>query len=129
MSRPDGLLYTATHEWVRFEGDLAVVGITAHAIEQLGDLAFVDLPVVGKRLAKGRAFGEIESTKAASELFAPLSGEVVEVHEDLAENLHRLSESPFDGGWLIKVRPSDPSERDRLLDRGAYEELLAQEEH
>ena len=129
MSRPDGLLYTSSHEWVRIDGDVATVGITDHAVEALGDLAYVDLPETGLQLEKGKTFGEIESTKAASELFAPLSGEVLEVNDELEENLHRITDAPFDAGWLIKIRVLNPQETESLLDDAGYDEIRQQQEH
>ncbi len=129
MSRPDGLLYTSSHEWVRVNGDVATVGITDHAVEALGDLAYVDLPETGIQLEKGNAFGEIESTKAASELFAPLSGEVIEVNDELEENLQRITDTPFEAGWLIKIRLSNPQDAESLLDDAGYDEILHQQEH
>ncbi len=129
MSRPKGLLYTSTHEWVRLEEDVATVGITDHAIDQLGDLAYVDLPETGLQLDKGSPFGEVESTKAASELFAPLSGEIIEVNDEIEENLHQLADTPFEAGWLIKIRLSTPSQTESLLDEAGYDETLRQQEH
>ena len=129
METPADLRYTRTHEWLRVDGEVATVGITSHAVEQLGDLAFVDLPDVGTALEQAQAFGEIESTKTVSELFAPVSGEVVEVHSDLAEELHLMSESPYNEGWLIKIRMSQPSEVEDLLSAQDYEAVIAQEEH
>ncbi|HVR73805.1 MAG TPA: glycine cleavage system protein GcvH [Planctomycetota bacterium] len=129
MARPEDIKYTASHEWVRVEGDTAVVGITDHAVEQLGDLAFVDLPKKGAQVEKGSPFGEIESTKSVSELFAPLSGEIVEVHDDLVENLLLITTSPFAEGWMVRIRMSEPSEVDTLLSAADYAAHLRTEEH
>ena len=129
MARPESLKYTPSHEWVRVEGDIAVVGITDHAVEQLGDLAFVDLPAKGEKVEKGVPFGEIESTKSVSELFSPLSGEIVDVHDDLVENLLLITTSPFGDGWMVRIRMSDPSELDTLLSAEGYAAHLRTEEH
>lgn len=129
MARPENLKYTSSHEWVRVEGDIAVVGITDHAVEQLGDLAFVDLPKKGDQAERGVPFGEIESTKSVSELFAPLSGEIVDVHDDLVENLLLITTSPFGEGWMVRIRMSDPSEVESLLSAEAYAAHLLTEEH
>jgi glycine cleavage system H protein len=120
MSRPAELKYTPTHEWVRVEGDTATVGLTDFAVEPLSDLAFIDLPKVGATAKKGTRFGEIESTKAVSDLVAPVSGEIVEVNADVLANLPIVSASPFAEGWMIRVRLSDPAELQGLLDAGAY---------
>jgi glycine cleavage system H protein len=128
MKRPVDLKYASSHEWVRLEGDVATVGITDFAVEQLGDLAFVDLPDTGAQVTRGDAFGEIESTKAASELFAPVSGEIIEVHSALAEELHHISDSPFDGGWMLRIRVSQPDELDNLMSAVDYEEHLREKE-
>lgn len=129
MARPGDLRYAETHEWVRIEGNEAVIGITDFAVEQLSDLAFVDLPRVGTVVQQKGRFGEIESTKAASELFSPVSGEVVAVHEGLADHLEQISESPFGEGWMIRVRLCDPSELDNLLSAAEYETHLQSQEH
>lgn len=129
MSRPQNLKYSRTHEWVRVEGDVAVIGITDYAVEQLSDLAFVDLPDAGSRAEKDVRFGEIESTKSVSDLVAPVSGEITEVNTETVENLQLISSSPFDQGWLIKVRLSNPEELKGLLSAGDYAEHLKHEEH
>ena len=129
MARPNDLKYTATHEWVRVEGDIATVGITDHAVEQLSDLAFVDLPEEGRDAKKGGRFGEIESTKAVSDLISPVSGKIVAVNTEVVENLQLISNSPFEEGWLIRVRMSDPSELDSLLSAQEYEASIQVEEH
>jgi len=129
MSRPSDLKYTSTHEWVRIEGAIAVIGITDHAVHELSDLAFVDLPEKGAAVEKGARFGEIESTKAVSDLISPVSGEVIEVNADLVENLQWISSSPFGEGWMIKVRMTDPSETKGLLSAEDYAAHIASEEH
>lgn len=128
MARPEDVKYTPTHEWARVEGDVATFGITDHAVEALGDLAFVDLPEPGASVKKGERFGEIESTKAVADLVSPLSGEVVEVNREAAENLELVSSSPFGDGWLVRVRLADPGETASLLSAAEYEDRLAAEE-
>src|SRR5262245_33301251 len=114
MARPQDFKYSPTHEWLRVEADVGTVGITDFAVEELSDLVFVDLPAVGDTVTKDSRFGEIESTKTVSDLIAPVSGTVLEVNSDLADHLEVLSQSPFDRGWLIKVRLSKPSEAAQL---------------
>lgn len=129
MARPANLKYTPTHEWVRVEGDDAVVGITDHAVEQLSDLAFVDLPEKGSPAEKDVRFGEIESTKSVSDLIAPVSGEIIDVNTEVVENLQMISSSPFEQGWMIRVRMSDRSELDSLLSAEEYADHILTEEH
>lgn len=125
MNNPEDLLYAETHEWVRIEGEDAVIGITDFAQEQLGDITFVDLPTVGTLLEAGQEMGSVESVKAASELCSPVSGEVVEVNTDLGDSLELINESPFDGGWMIRVRISSfPS---GLMTAEEYEEHVQDE--
>ncbi|RME83791.1 MAG: glycine cleavage system protein GcvH [Planctomycetota bacterium] len=123
--RPDNYRYTESHEWVCVEGDTALVGITDFAVQELTDLIFVDLPAPGTKVKKGEPFGEIESVKTVAELYAPVSGEIIEVHSELAENIEILSESPFEKGWMIKIKLDDPSEIEALLTKEAYDELVA----
>ncbi len=120
MSRPENLKYTDSDEWALAEGDVVTIGLTDHAVDQLGDLAFVDLPEPGLEVAAGDPFGEIESTKAASELFSPLSGEIVEVNAEVEEALHRITESPYQKGWLVKIRMSAPAEYEALMSASEY---------
>ena len=110
-----------SHEWARLEGNVAVVGITPYAVGQLGDVVFVELPAVGTAVAQGEQFGEIESVKAASELFAPMSGKIVAVNEQLDDNYDALAEDPFGKGWMIKIELSSPGEFDSLLAPEQYE--------
>ena len=128
MTRPADLKYSPSHEWARSEDGTVTVGITDHAVEQLGALVFVDLPQCGATLGRGDAFGEIESTKSASELFAPLSGEIVEVNAELADDLQPLAADPFGAGWMIRISISNPDEASELIDLEQYEALLAKEE-
>jgi glycine cleavage system H protein len=123
---PTDLKYTIEHEWVKREGDLAVVGITDHAQDALGDVVYVELPEVGDTITMDKAFGVVESVKAASDLFAPLSGEVVEINEALEEAPEQVNEEPYRDGWMIKIRFSDESEWDKLLDAAAYNEEIAE---
>lgn len=126
---PDELKYTKSHEWVRDEGDgLAVVGITDHAQELLGDLVFVELPEVGSRLAAGSECAVVESVKAASDIYSPLDGEVVEVNEALADSPEAINEAPYEN-WIFKLKMDDPAQLDGLLDAAAYAEAVAAEEH
>ncbi len=117
------LRYTKEHEWVRVEGDLATVGITDYATEQLGDIVFVELPEIGRSLTQFNAVGVIESVKAVSDLFAPISGEVVEANADLAGSPELVNADPFGKGWMLRIRIADGSELDALLDQAAYEDL------
>ncbi len=114
--------YTKDHEWVTIEGDIATVGVSVYAQEQLGDVVFVEVPEVGRSLEKGDELAVVESVKAASEVYAPISGEVVEVNEDLEDNPSQVNEDAQGAGWFAKVKLSDASELDDLLDEAAYKE-------
>ena len=122
---PTDLHYTKDHEWVRLDGDQATIGITAYAAEQLGDIVFVELPDAGRTLEQFAAFGVVESVKAVSDLFAPVSGEVVENNPDLAAKPELVNSEPFAAGWMLKVRLADPGQLDELLDADAYDALIA----
>ncbi|MHC5542250.1 glycine cleavage system protein GcvH [Singulisphaera rosea] len=126
---PKTLRYAASHEWVSIEGDLATVGISKFAVDQLTDLIVIDLPTVGAKLTAGKSFGEVESVKAVSDLYAPISGEVVEVNSALASNVQLLAEDPFGKGWLVKVRVERNPETSELFDFDAYEKKVADEGH
>ena len=117
------LRYTKEHEWVRLVGDVATVGVTPYAAEQLGDIVFVELPAVGRVVAQAAPVGVIESVKAVSDLFSPLSGEVIEVNEQLAGTPELVNKDPLGEGWMVRLRVADPTEIEKLLDRAAYEEL------
>jgi glycine cleavage system H protein len=119
VSAPSDLKYTATHEWVRIEGDLATVGITDHAQSELGDIVFVELPAPGRVLGAGDSFGSVESVKTVSDVYSPVGGEVVEVNGALGAQSELVNSDPYGGGWMIKVRVS--SQVDGLLDAAAYE--------
>jgi glycine cleavage system H protein len=120
MDIPETLRYTADHEWLRLESDEAVVGITAYATEELGDIVFVELPTVGRRLQQGEAFGVIESVKTASDLYAPLAGEVLAVNEALGAQPELVNAEPYGAGWMVRLRPDDPAAINALLDADAY---------
>ncbi|MGI9433370.1 MAG: glycine cleavage system protein GcvH [Geminicoccaceae bacterium] len=117
--------YTDDHEWIRVEGDIATIGITAHAAEQLGEIVFVEMNAVGQNVAKGKECGTIESVKAASEIYAPVDGEITEVNDDLEANPALVNESPDDKAWLCKVKLADTSQLDGLMDKDAYDKLIA----
>ena len=119
---PDNFRYTTEHEWVLAEGDSGTVGITFHAQHELGDIVYVDLPKIGAKAEKGVSFGSVESVKAVSEIFAPVSGEVVEVNTDLAGKPEQVNSAPHES-WMVAVRLSNPAEVDLLLDANQYAEL------
>jgi len=116
--------YTRDHEWVQLDGDTATVGITAYAAEQLGDVVFVELPEVGRKVKKGDGAAVVESVKAASDVYSPISGEVVEANSALADNPGTVNEAPEGGGWFMKIRVADKAEVDGLLDEAGYQEFL-----
>ena len=124
MNIPENLKYTKDHEWVRVEGDHAVVGITDFAQGELGDIVFVEIETEGETLDREEVFGSIEAVKTVSDLFMPLSGEVVEFNSELESNPEVVNEDPYGKGWLIKVALSDKSELDDLMDAEAYKELV-----
>jgi glycine cleavage system H protein len=127
---PSELKYTKSHEWIRDEGDGSVtIGITDHAQEQLGDLVFVELPEVGETVDAGHECAVVESVKAASDVYSPVSGEVIGVNEALADAPETINEDAFGKGWMFRVRLSDPAELDSLLDADAYAEVMAADEH
>jgi glycine cleavage system H protein len=123
-SYPDGLLYHPEHDWARVEGENATFGVTWYAQDQLGEVVFFDPPEVGARISASSAYAEVESVKAVSDVFAPLSGEVTEVNEALKDTPERINDDPYGEGWMVKVKLSDPSEVDSLMDVGAYKESL-----
>lgn len=123
---PKDLRYTKDHEWVKVDGDVATVGVTDYAANQLGDVVFVDLPATGKTVDQFATFGVVESVKAVSDLYAPVSGEVAEVNEALGSKPELVNSDPFGDGWMIKVRVADPGQVDELLDAAAYEQLTAE---
>jgi glycine cleavage system H protein len=121
---PDDLRYTPDHEWLRVDGDEAVIGITAYAAEQLGDVVFVEVPAVGKTVKQGDGLAVVESVKAASDVYAPISGEVVEANTTLSDAPETVNAIPETGGWFAKLKISDPSQVEALMDRHAYEQYL-----
>ena len=125
MAVPEELQYTKTHEWVRREDDVATVGITDHAQDELGDVVFIELPEQGASFGAGDAFGTVESVKAVSDLYAPVGGEVVEVNEALNDSPEKINEEPYGEGWIIRLRVSEEAD---LLSAGDYETLLEEEE-
>jgi glycine cleavage system H protein len=120
MIEEKSLRFTPTHEWVHVEGDVATVGISRFAVEQLTDLILIDLPKVGKAVTAGKSFGEIESVKAVSDLYSPVDGEVVEVNKKVADDVQVLARDPYAEGWLVKIKLSDPAKLPTLLDHTAY---------
>lgn len=124
MNFPENLKYTSEHEWVRLDGEFAYIGITDYAQDQLGDIVFVDIPSVGETLASGDVFGTIEVVKTISDLFLPVSGEILEINDALEDNPELVNSDPYGEGWIVKVKPSDLSELDTLLDASAYRKLI-----
>jgi len=125
---PKNLRYHREHDWARIDGDTAVFGITGYAQESLGDIVFIELPEVGVDLAAGKPYAEVESVKAVSDVYAPLSGSVIEINDEVIDAPELINESPFEEGWLVKVRLSDPDEMDELLTAEEYEEFLAEQD-
>jgi glycine cleavage system H protein len=128
MNFPDDLRYTRDHEWARSKGGRVVIGITEFAQEQLGDIVYVELPAVGATVKKGETFGVVESTKAVSDLYAPVSGKVVEINSPLVDAPEGINEEPYGKGWMIAIEPSDPKEVEALLDSKGYTAYV-QEQH
>jgi glycine cleavage system H protein len=126
---PADLKYSKTHEWVRVAGDVATVGITDHAQAELGDIVYLDLPEVGRMLSADDQFGEVESVKAVSELFSPVSGEVIEANSDITQTTEVVNEDPYGKGWLIKVRMNNTAELANLLDAADYEKFADEGGH
>jgi len=122
---PDDLRYHEEHDWARIEGDQATLGITWYAQDSLGEVVFFDPPEVGKSVTKDEPYAEVESVKAVSDVIAPLSGEIVEVNAALADGPEKINDDPYGDGWMVKVRMTDPSERDALLDAAAYSATLS----
>jgi glycine cleavage system H protein len=128
MEFPNDLKYTAEHEWVRVEGKVATVGITDYAQDQLGDIVFVELPEEGEQVVAGDTFGVVESTKSVSDLYAPVSGRVVESNDPLLEGPEMLNEDPYGEAWMIKIEITDSKELSKLLSAEAYQNLLKEQE-
>ena len=132
--KPEQLLYSKTHEWVAVSTDssgtkIATVGITAFTLESLTDLVFIDLPAPGRKVKAGEPFGEVESVKAVSDLYSPLSGEIVDVNGELPNHLDQLHDDPYGSGWIMKIKVNDESELSQLLSHAAYEKQCAEEGH
>lgn len=126
MNFPEEFKYTKEHEWVAIEGDIATVGVTEFAQGELGDIVFVEIETEGENLDKDEVFGTIEAVKTVSDLFMPLSGEIVEVNEGLEDAPESVNESPYGDGWMIKIKMSDPSEADDLMDAATYRDMIGQ---
>jgi glycine cleavage system H protein len=126
MPSPTDRRYTKEHEWVRVEADLGTVGITDYAQDQLGDLVYLDLPSLGTQVKQLDKLGEIESVKAVSDLYSPVSGEVTEINQEVVDRPELVNQSPYEEGWLVRVRLADPAELDSLLTAKQYDELIAQ---
>jgi len=126
MPSPADRRYTKEHEWVRVDGDLGTVGITDYAQDQLGDLVYLDLPSPGTQVKQFDKLGEIESVKAVSDLYSPVSGELVEVNQEVIDRPELVNQSPYEEGWLVRLRLADPAELDSLLTAQQYDELIAQ---
>ena len=124
MNMPDHLLYTEEHEWANYNDDEVTVGITDYAQSQLGDVIFVELPEVGEEISAGDTFGEIEAVKTVSELYAPISGTITAVNEDLEDSPETVNSDPYGDGWLVKISPSNPEEKDELMNFLSYEEFV-----
>jgi glycine cleavage system H protein len=121
---PDGLLYHEEHDWARIEGDTATLGITWFAQDQLGELVFFEAPAVGTQITKDQSYAEVESVKAVSDVIAPLTGEIVEANEALSETPEKVNDDPYGDGWLVKIRITDPSEAEGLMDAAAYRQHI-----
>ncbi|HWV22584.1 MAG TPA: glycine cleavage system protein GcvH [Thermomicrobiales bacterium] len=123
MAAPENRKYTKTHEWVQIDGDIATLGLTDHAQQELGDVTYLELPEAGDSLSAGEPFGVVESVKAASDVYSPVDGEVVERNDSAIDAPEVINQSPYDGAWLVKVKISDPSQLEALMDSAAYDEF------
>jgi len=126
---PKTLRFAPTHEWAHVDGETVVIGLSKFAVDQLTDLLSIELPKVGAALTAGKTFGEVESVKSVNDLYAPVGGEVVEVNDALIGDVQILSEDPYGKGWMVRLKPTDPSEAAGLLDHAAYEAKIAEDEH
>jgi glycine cleavage system H protein len=124
LNLPEDVKYTDDHEWTKLDGEVATIGISDYAQDQLGDIVFVELPEAGSSFDKGEEFGSVESVKAVSELYMPLGGEVVEINPDLEDAPEQVNSDPYGGGWMLKIKIADPAELDGLMDKNAYLESL-----
>lgn len=125
MEFPDGLLYTKDHEWALQKNGTVIVGITDFAQDQLGDIVYIELPKVGTQLKKENTFGVVESVKAVSDLYTPVSGEIINVNESLKESLHTLNRDPYHGGWMIEIKIANPQELKELMNQAQYKKLVS----
>ncbi len=121
MTAPKDLRYSKTHEWIRLEGDVATIGLSDHAQEELGDITYLELPEVGDQISRSQPFGIVESVKAASDIYAPLDGEVLERNDEVIERPDTVNSSPYDKAWLIRIKVSDPSQGDLLMESTDYD--------
>lgn len=128
MEFPDDLKYSKEHEWVLVEGSVATIGITDYAQEQLGDIVFVELPAIGDKVSKEDAFGVVESVKSVNDIYAPISGKVLEVNDDLPENPEMVNDDPYGDGWMIKIEATDLEELEDLMTADEYKDYVAEEE-
>jgi glycine cleavage system H protein len=128
MEFPDDLKYSREHEWVLVEGKVATIGITAFAEQQLGDVVFVELPAVGDKVTKDEAMGVVESVKAVSDVYAPVSGTVIEVNDDLPDSTELINEDPYGDGWMVKIELSDPTDLDELISAAEYEAFVQEQQ-
>lgn len=126
---PSKLKYARTHEWVHRDGEIATVGISDFAVKELTDLVYIDLPAIGRTVSQGESFGEVESVKAVSDLYAPVDGEIVEINESLPDNLQLLSDDPYGAGWVARLRLGDGVNLDHLMDQQQYQQHCADESH
>lgn len=124
MNFPDDLKYTSEHEWIRVEGNIGIVGITDFAQNELGDIVYVDIPVLGKTIAQNEVFGSIETVKVVSDLFSPVSGKVIEINSAINDAPEKINQSPYTDGWLIKIEISSPEELNNLLSSQEYQKLI-----
>ncbi len=125
MNFPENLKYTKDHEWIRIEGAVGTVGITDYAQGELGDVVFVELPAIGKKVEFGQTFGTVEAVKAVSDLYSPVTGEVTEVNKEIQDSPELVNKEPYERGWMIKIKLADADEAKNLLDAAAYKKLIA----
>lgn len=124
MNFPENVKYTSDHEWIRVEGQYGWVGITDYAQSELGDIVYIEIPAVGTKVEKGKSFGTIEAVKAVSDLFAPVTGEVVEINTEMKDHPEDVNKDPYDKGWMVKIKITDHAQLDTLLDVQAYKTLI-----
>jgi len=124
MNFPENVKYTSDHEWIRVEGQYGWVGITDYAQSELGDIVYIELPAIATKVEKGKSFGTIEAVKAVSDLFAPVAGEVVEINTEMKNHPEDVNKDPYDKGWMVKIKITDPAQLDTLLDVQAYKTLI-----